>query len=523
MEESVESCFITIYGMVEIRTLCARHSICKVQSAHSVQRPYTTVDVQYSVELPVVTTRWTRTWSAKATHFTMRTPRCLHVLLLLSLWTTVAALQPTLTKFHNFKYSQSSKLCDVSCQLRLSSLKAPLSTRRRSIPPAVISLHSVASDDESRGQDVSASSSTTSSSSNWKERLHIRNPLLQFVVVMLLYTLHLVVLSSHAIVFPVQLIPNNKGHFSSIGWDSLVGSATLFIYLRYRRSHVQKNQAKGITAFYPWRLPMDNLRFRLTSFLTTVALVQAYFWTGRFSLFWEDTVYSLSGLGFYITQPMKRSLCVLLGHLTWVAVGTALLRWLPRPPKFFGSARNFIPANDSQANNSTQVDHPINPYRWFQCNIQKSSWVWWTIGGYFVSSWLFNMADGINQYVLPQSLLLDQETSVVSQLITPEHNDVVASIIGYIAPCLTAPWWEEVLYRGFALPAATQLLGYPSAVFWQGVVFSAHHMSLTAALPLAVLGWTWAMLYRECNNLWVVMLVHGLWNSRVFLCSWMGF
>jgi membrane protease YdiL (CAAX protease family) len=30
------------------------------------------------------------------------------------------------------------------------------------------------------------------------------------------------------------------------------------------------------------------------------------------------------------------------------------------------------------------------------------------------------------------------------------------------------------------------------------------------------------VLYRECRNLWVTVLIHALWNSRVFFCSWLG-
>lgn len=140
----------------------------------------------------------------------------------------------------------------------------------------------------------------------------------------------------------------------------------------------------------------------------------------------------------------------------------------------------------------------------------------------FVSSWLFNVADLANQYLLPIQLLQDSQESIVSQLVQPEHNDILASIVGYIAPCLSAPWWEEILYRGFCLPAMTQLMGFRWAVFLQGILFSAHHMSLTGALPLAVLGWTWAAVYAKSRNIKTVIIIHMLWNSRVFIGSWMG-
>ena len=144
------------------------------------------------------------------------------------------------------------------------------------------------------------------------------------------------------------------------------------------------------------------------------------------------------------------------------------------------------------------------------------------MGGYFVSSWFFNIADFINQWVLPLPILEQAQESVVSQLINPEFNDWLASAVGYIAPCITAPWWEEVLYRGFLLPAFTLNMSWKWSVFWNGIIFSIHHMSATACIPLAVLGWTWSVLYSKSGNLLTTILVHAMWNSRIFLGSWFG-
>lgn len=387
---------------------------------------------------------------------------------------------------------------------------------------------------------LSASSSSFDNNNQYQSKnLH---PISQLLITICFYIFHLFVLAQHQVVFPFQLIPNEKGHFVGIGWDSIAGMLTLIAYGVARRLRKRTSGQKSIhndgeenisspTAACmpllfsrpnsneaPWKLPSPSRRLAITSLLCLAALVQAYFWTGRLSIFWEDIVYNLSGLGFYITAPMLRSLCVLLGHLSWVAIGSALLKWLPRPPKFFPGRRQQK-TTDSESS-TTQVESPV--LRWYQSNIAKSNWLWWVIGGYYVSSWLFNIADGLNQYALPPQVLQDAQESIVSQLVNPEHNDVRASVVGYIAPCISAPWWEEVLYRGFCLPVAAQCLGYPAAVVIQGIIFSAHHMSLTAALPLAVLGWTWAILYTKSRNLWTVILVHALWNSRVFIGSWLG-
>ena len=48
------------------------------------------------------------------------------------------------------------------------------------------------------------------------------------------------------------------------------------------------------------------------------------------------------------------------------------------------------------------------------------------------------------------------------------------------------------------------------------MLFAAHHLSLTAALPLAALGATWSYLYLASGNLLVPVAIHALWNARVF-------
>lgn len=150
-------------------------------------------------------------------------------------------------------------------------------------------------------------------------------------------------------------------------------------------------------------------------------------------------------------------------------------------------------------------------------------WLWWTLGGYFVSAWLFNIADFLNQLILPSSIFDNAGEGVVSQLVNPENNDILASIIGYIAPCISAPWWEEILYRGFMLPMLTQhFSSFWIAVLVNSLIFSAHHLSTTGFIPLTILGFVWATLYAKCGNLWVTIVIHAMWNSRVFLGSWFG-
>ena len=397
---------------------------------------------------------------------------------------------------------------------------------------------------------------------------------LQLIVLLSCYALHLTVLSQHAWALPIEIVDG----LSSVGYDSIVGMLVAGGYgvARIR----QRRRANHNHHVLPWKLPMDGddhnenddaavtndpepsstkngntktattttvakrnipwplIRFRVTFVTAAALLVKTYFQTGRLSLFWEDLLYEQSAAGWPLTAARMRSLQVLLGHLSWVAAGTMILWLVPRPPSFLASFRagakptrkqHNQQQHDQQNNQLQQRPRQDQKYHWFRVVAPWSSpschWLWWTLGGYLVSSWLFNVADTVNQIILPAQVLRDaaQAESVVAQLVRPEYNDLAALLAGYIAPCVSAPLWEELLYRGFLLAglhAVTRSFGM--AAFVQALVFSAHHMSVTGALPLAVLGGAWAVLYAHSRNLWTVVAVHALWNSRVFLGSWLG-
>eukprot|EP00557_Chaetoceros_sp_GSL56_P006946 CAMPEP_0176499394 /NCGR_PEP_ID=MMETSP0200_2-20121128/12901_1 /TAXON_ID=947934 /ORGANISM="Chaetoceros sp., Strain GSL56" /LENGTH=556 /DNA_ID=CAMNT_0017897805 /DNA_START=195 /DNA_END=1865 /DNA_ORIENTATION=+ len=409
-------------------------------------------------------------------------------------------------------------------------------------------------------------------------------PPVQLLALMSFYILHLTVLTQHSIIFPFQLIPNQQGRFQSIGLDSLAGiiSFATIQYIRNRQlkqynlnpdgehnitipsllssplmhdqsSSKKVQQQRQNSTPSPWNFPtyakFNTLSPRLTSMTSLFLLVSAYFMTGRIANWVELNLYTLAGLGLPLTIAMHRSLVVLGGHLAWVMIGSAILGIILRPQPFFGGGDKQLlleeeaegEVSETRVNGDVRVNGDgkhdlgsnaetksnekertvLQKYKWYT-NRWNANWLWWTIGGYFISSWFFNIADFLNQMILPGHVFELAGEGVVSQLINPENNDLLASLVGYIAPCISAPWWEEVLYRGFLLPALCLQMKFWPAVFVSGIVFSIHHVSMTGAIPLAILGWTWAAIYAKSGNLFVTIMIHAMWNSRVFLGSWLG-
>lgn len=78
---------------------------------------------------------------------------------------------------------------------------------------------------------------------------------------------------------------------------------------------------------------------------------------------------------------------------------------------------------------------------------------------------------------------------------------------------VVTPVWEELLFRGFLLPALTRAMPTVAAVVVSALVFAVAHMSAVRALPLALLG---AMLGTLCvrhgGGLAMPIAMHALWN-----------
>jgi len=450
----------------------------------------------------------------------------------------------------------------------------------RCIPPT--SLLATAKDTQSTSLDTNTNNRPAWALPWMPTWLITLKPRIQFIIGLCLYIFHLRILTQHQIVLPFQLIPNDEGWFASIGLDSVAGILAFSGLLWLRKASVEhvkevsssdnnrNNDTSTIVAVPPiWRDPTEieapwrlmnkkkqkrkkenrikdeddkkkEVHPRITSIVSFMLLTVGYFSTGRFSLIFENVLYAAAGFGLPLTVPMHRSLVVLLGHLAWVVVGSAIMAGILSPKPFFGggewttsepkkeelliltrSNEGGTTINRKAMKKKAKENTLLRPLRWYT-NKWDTYWLWWVVGGYFVSAWVFNIADFANQIILPPYLFAEQAEGVVSQLINPENNDFLASLVGYIAPCLSAPWWEEVLYRGYLLPALGLFMGFWPSVFVSGILFSVHHLSLMGAIPLMVLGWLWAALYAKSGNILVTMLIHGMWNSRVFLGSWLG-
>ena len=178
------------------------------------------------------------------------------------------------------------------------------------------------------------------------------HPLLQGAVALVFYLVHMLVLSKHALAFPFQLLPNDRGQFQCIGraaprrarkpprsarsrarararvrsmlsfrYDSLAGIAVLVLVALGRRSRgaahalppalrVPREGSDGLGL--PWRIDggrlRENLTLKLKAVVGTGLLLWLYQLSGRWAMGIEMKLYWLAARGFPMTVAMHRSL-----------------------------------------------------------------------------------------------------------------------------------------------------------------------------------------------------------------------
>ena len=139
---------------------------------------------------------------------------------------------------------------------------------------------------------------------------------------------------------------------------------------------------------------------------------------------------------------------------------------------------------------------------------------------YAASLALFNLVEPINQALLPG--LAYKPEGLVAQLANPPDKSAASLLLASVAPCVGAPLFEELQSRAFILQALPAVLPFGGAVALSGVLFGAQHLQIGLLLPLSVTGYFWGLLYVNSRNLLVPILIHALWNGRIFLGSYLG-
>lgn len=151
------------------------------------------------------------------------------------------------------------------------------------------------------------------------------------------------------------------------------------------------------------------------------------------------------------------------------------------------------------------------PSDWFNFK-GESKWYLWGISGYFVALPLVLITSLINQ-----QFWQGQGGSNDLLFLALQAQDKLALSIFFFTASIAAPFFEEILFRGFLLSSLTKYVPVGGAILISGLIFALAHLSLSEVLPLMMLGIILGFVYTRSRNLLAPMLVHSIWNSGTLL------
>ena len=82
-----------------------------------------------------------------------------------------------------------------------------------------------------------------------------------------------------------------------------------------------------------------------------------------------------------------------------------------------------------------------------------------------------------------------------------------------IVGTISAPFVEEVFFRGFLFQGLRQRYGWISAMLLSSAIFAIAHLDLVALIPTFILGNVLAYVYHRSNSVWPGMILHFLVNA----------
>jgi len=160
--------------------------------------------------------------------------------------------------------------------------------------------------------------------------------------------------------------------------------------------------------------------------------------------------------------------------------------------------------------------------RLFKFKFWTWSWLGWGLGGYVISIPIVLLVS-----ILNQRLLGGQGGGNPLLPILAQDQNNIAKLLLWMTVAIAAPFFEELLFRGFLLPSLVSGLSNwlpklnSSVYIWVGIctsglIFAIAHLNLADILPLTALGIVLGFVYVRSQNLLAPMFLHALWNSGTF-------
>jgi membrane protease YdiL (CAAX protease family) len=124
------------------------------------------------------------------------------------------------------------------------------------------------------------------------------------------------------------------------------------------------------------------------------------------------------------------------------------------------------------------------------------------------TAWIAHQFLGVNS----------SDNQVIAQFIQAASGaNPLAVILFFFTIGVMAPFFEEILFRGFLYGSLKTKIGAPLAMLISAAIFASVHFDKGGALMLFAIGFVLAFTYERTRSLYASMIAHGLWNTTACL------
>lgn len=129
-------------------------------------------------------------------------------------------------------------------------------------------------------------------------------------------------------------------------------------------------------------------------------------------------------------------------------------------------------------------------------------------------------------WTIPLGLAATYGVSIVHDLLVhPEQQEIIGEFphtgagvaLFVLVAVVMAPVFEEIVFRGFLFRGFANSWGWIWGAIASAVVFGFAHLQLDLFIPLAVLGFGLAWVYKRTGSLWTSITMHAVFNGIAVL------
>jgi len=142
--------------------------------------------------------------------------------------------------------------------------------------------------------------------------------------------------------------------------------------------------------------------------------------------------------------------------------------------------------------------------------------------------WGFRRPTRAFWWTIPLALSVTYGVTFAHDLVVhPEQQQIIREfprtgtgiVLFVVLAVVMAPVFEEIVFRGFLFRGLANSWGWAWGAVISAAIFGIAHLQLDVFIPLAVLGFALAWVYKRTGSLWTCVAMHAIFNT-VTVLAW---